>query len=61
MTSKDDLKKKESVDFGPGNMFNKIYGTCLDYSGVGHDYSLCFLQTVKQNEKGSSWGGHDLG
>jgi hypothetical protein len=55
------MKKKETLDFGPDAIFDKLYGNCIEFIGPGHKYELCFMKKSTQYEKQQTWGGHNLG
>ncbi|KAJ3211794.1 hypothetical protein HDU82_004906 [Entophlyctis luteolus] len=54
------INNKEKMDFGPGNIWDKLYKECVTMDSFEYNYEVCFLENAKQRNIGGS-GGTDLG
>ncbi|KAI0565824.1 Glucosidase II beta subunit-like protein [Gracilaria domingensis] len=50
----DDLKKKDSIDFGADNALRKLYGSCTKGKVTQYEFEMCMFDTVRQYENGAS-------
>jgi protein kinase C substrate 80K-H len=53
-----DLENIDGIDFGVGNVWEKLYKTCIELDTPEYTYELCLFDTATQKPK--SGGGSDI-